>query len=55
MNGIRLTKHGQLHGTFKTPQGKWMMSVRTDEGEWIEVPHDGVIPPPTMNTKRKKK
>lgn len=52
---VRLTSFGYLHGTYKDSQGRWMMSVRTEAGEWLEVPHDGVCPPKTKDTGRKKK
>lgn len=53
--GLRLTAHGWLHGTYKDAQGRWMMSVRTEAGEWLEVPHDGLEGPRTANTKTKRK
>lgn len=52
---IRKTEHGLLTGVYKTPQGKWMMTVRTKDGSYVDVPHDGVVTPPTMNTKPKRK
>ncbi len=51
---VRLTSFGYLHGVYKDTQGRWMMSVRTEAGEWLEVPHDGKEGPRTSNTKQKR-
>lgn len=52
---LRQTAHGLLTGVYKDSQGRWMMSVRTESGEWLEVPHDGLEGPRTANTKQKRK
>lgn len=52
---VRLTSFGYLHGTFKDAHGRWMMSVRRDDGSYADVPHDNVCPPKTKDTNRKRK
>ena len=52
---LRQTDHGLLTGTYKDANGRWMMIVRRDDGSYADVPHDGVCPPKTKDTNRKRK
>ena len=52
---LRQTAHGLLTGIYKDAQGRWMMSVRRDDGTFADVPHDGLEGPRTQNTKLKRK
>lgn len=51
---MRHTRHGQLTGVHRDATGNWIMTVRTDSGEYKDYPHDGVEVAKTENTKRRK-
>lgn len=50
----RQTIYGLLTGVHKDANGNWIMTVRTESGEFKNYPHDGVNAPLTANVKRKK-
>ncbi len=51
----RQTIYGFLTGVHKDANGNYIMTVRTEPGEFKNYPHDGVNAPLTENTKRKTK
>jgi hypothetical protein len=51
----RQTIYGLLTGVHKDANGNWIMTVKTESGEFKDYPHDGFNAPLTENTKRKTK
>lgn len=51
----RQTIYGLLTGVHKDANGKWIMTVRTESGEFRNYPHDGVVVEKTKETDKKKK
>lgn len=50
----RQTIYGLLTGVHKDANGNYIMTVRTESGEFKNYPHDGVVVEKTKDTKKKK-
>ena len=50
----RQTIYGLLTGVHKDANGNYIMTVRTESGEFKDYPHDGVNGEKTKDTKKKK-